>query len=94
MPEARSCVLVTASGMLTQTNTILRYLATLRPDVGLLGATEFDEAKVDQWAEFCWFELECLVGALTMPQQKGEPPFDPAQVKAVAAEDTAKVGGG
>ena len=90
MPVARSCVLVTASGMLTQTNSIMRYLASLRPDVALLGASDFDEAKVDQWAEFCWFELETLVGALTMPPQDGEPPFDPAQVKAVAAEDTAK----
>lgn len=90
LPNARSCVLVTKDGSLTQTSTILRYLAELRPDLTLSGATGFEQAMVNQWLEFCWFELEVLVGALTIRPDESEGTFDPASIRQILSRDAAR----
>ena len=61
---ARSLVLETPHGTLTQSNSVLRYIANLAPASELYGATGYEEALVDQWIEFAALELEVLVVAL------------------------------
>ena len=63
-PQARSIVLKTACGLLTQQNAILRYLAENSVDCGLVGATPFESAQVDQWLDFFWNELDFRAQAL------------------------------
>ena len=43
---------------LSRSNAILRYIAGLREDADLLGATAFDEASVDAWLEWSAQRLE------------------------------------
>jgi hypothetical protein len=58
-----------------------RYLAGLRDDLEVLGCGEgFGPAKVDQWVDFVWHEVEVVVGAVLLPARAGEPPFDAKQV--------------
>lgn len=85
--HARGCVLQTKEGYLTQTKAIARYLAGLRPDLGLAGASEADEPFVDQWMEFCWYELEVLLGALLLPSTAE---FDPKAVAQAVSTDIIK----
>ena len=74
-PSARSLVLLTPQGPLTQSNSVLRYIASLAPAAQLYGATEFDEALVDQWIEFAALELEVLVVALVPEDGSGASPL-------------------
>lgn len=88
LPQARSCVLECAEGRIGGTaNAIVRYLAGLRPDLELLGATEFAEARVETWLEFCWYELEVPIAAVVLPARQGEAEFDPKAVKTLAVKD-------
>ena len=63
-PQAKSIVLKTSSGYLTQQNAILRYLAENSASSGLTGATAFESAQVDQWLDFFWNELDFRAQAL------------------------------
>lgn len=56
--KAKSVLLVTASGALTQYNTILRYLGNVSKFAPLNGSSLFETAEVNQWLEFSWAELE------------------------------------
>ena len=38
-------------------------------------------AKVDQWVDFVWHEIEVVVGAVLVPARDGEPPFNAKQVR-------------
>ena len=51
-------VLDTPSGPLFESNAIARYVARLRPDVGLYGDNFYQQAQVDQWLDFSANELE------------------------------------
>lgn len=57
-------VLTTASGTITKTNAILRYLAELMPAQELLGANSFETSQVDQWLDFAWNEIEVRLQVL------------------------------
>ena len=74
-PSARSLVLLTPQGPLTQSNSVLRYIAGLAPAAQLYGATEFDEALVDQWIGFAALRLEVLVVALVPEDGSGASPL-------------------
>lgn len=52
-PSAKSMLLETPMGCVSQHIAILRYVA----DAQLLGITDLDRAMVDQWLEFSWQEL-------------------------------------
>ena len=56
-PKAKSVLLLTASGALTQYNTILRYLGNVSKLSPLNGSSLFETAEVNQWLEFSWAEL-------------------------------------
>jgi elongation factor 1-gamma len=57
-PLGRVPVLDTPQGSLFESNAIARYIARLRPDVGLMGATFHESAQVDQWMDFSAHDLE------------------------------------
>jgi hypothetical protein len=54
---AKSILLKTSSGIITQHVPILRYIAEIAPNARLMGANTFDSALVNQWLEFSWCEL-------------------------------------
>jgi hypothetical protein len=54
---AKSILLKTSSGLITQHVPILRYIAEIAPNARLMGANTFDSALVNQWLEFSWCEL-------------------------------------
>ena len=56
-PKARSIVLLTSEGPISQHTAILRYLAELSPLAELSGTSNFNAALVDQWLEFSWQEI-------------------------------------
>ena len=51
-------MLDTPTGPLFESNAIARYVARLRPDAGLYGASFYQQAQVDQWIDFSANELE------------------------------------
>jgi hypothetical protein len=54
---AKSILLKTKQGNITQHVAMLRYIAELAPASGLAGISSFDTAIVDQWLDFSWNEL-------------------------------------
>lgn len=57
-PLGRVPVLETANGCITQSNTIARHLARMRPEAGLLGGSVAEQTQVDQWLDFTTNEVE------------------------------------
>eukprot|EP00996_Jenningsia_fusiforme_P000698 NODE_1630_length_1464_cov_395.661484_g1472_i0.p1 GENE.NODE_1630_length_1464_cov_395.661484_g1472_i0~~NODE_1630_length_1464_cov_395.661484_g1472_i0.p1 ORF type:complete len:437 (-),score=112.19 NODE_1630_length_1464_cov_395.661484_g1472_i0:154-1401(-) len=57
-PLQKVPVLETPEGYLFESNAICKYLARLDLSKGLLGTTDYHQAKVDQWLDFCTSELE------------------------------------
>jgi len=78
-PNGKVPVLDTENGSIYESNAIARYVARLRPDAGLLGASFYENALVDQWIDFSTNELEpargvwayTIMGAL--PSQNPKP---------------------
>jgi elongation factor 1-gamma len=60
-PLGKVPALQTATGSLTESNAIARYVARMRADTGLFGATFFESAEVDQWVDFCSHNIELPV---------------------------------
>jgi elongation factor 1-gamma len=46
-------VLETPSGSIFESNAIARYVARIRSDTGLVGASFFESGLVDSWIDFC-----------------------------------------
>ena len=57
-PAGKVPVLETKAGSIFESNAIARYVARIRADTGLYGATLFESAQVDQWVDFCSHNLE------------------------------------
>ena len=57
-PLGRIPVLDTPFGSITESNAIARYVARLRQDTGLYGATFFESAQVDSWIDFTSHDIE------------------------------------
>ena len=53
--NAKSYVLKTSQGNITQHIAIIRYIAELSPSLN--GSAEIEKAQVDQWLEFSWQDL-------------------------------------
>lgn len=50
-------ILRTEHGWVTQSNTIIKYIAGCFPGANLVGCTLFDESFVDEWLETIWTEI-------------------------------------
>lgn len=81
-PQRTLPVLQTPSGALAQSNAILRYLASLREDEGLVPFTSFEAAQVEEWLEVSCSTFDPLVTLLS--STSGEKAY-------AAAKDRAKV---
>jgi len=57
-PLGKVPVLETPHGCLFESGAIARYVARLRADANLLGASNFQQGQVDQWIDFCSNEVE------------------------------------
>lgn len=77
--QGRVLVLETENGCLFNANACARYVARLRPDVGLHGLTFAEEGMVDSWIEWCSEELELPL--LAWAQQVKEWPQAAKQAK-------------
>jgi elongation factor 1-gamma len=87
-PLARVPVLDTPQGSIFESGAIARYVARLRADTGLLGASFFDSAQVDAWLGFCSTDIE-LPATLWYYPFLGVAPFN-AALCAKAKADLAK----
>ena len=61
MPSARTCVLMTGDGPLTQSGAALRYIGSVKAGTGLYGDTPYDESLIDSWLEVSVYEIEVAV---------------------------------
>jgi elongation factor 1-gamma len=66
-PMGKVPVLETPQGCLFESGAIARYVARLRSDANLLGATNFQQGQVDQWIDFCSNEVEPARGIWLYP---------------------------
>jgi elongation factor 1-gamma len=66
-PLGKVPVLETADGSIFESNAIARYVARMRADTELLGASFFNQAQVDSWIDFCTNELEVPMGMWIFP---------------------------
>jgi elongation factor 1-gamma len=57
-PMGKVPAMQTPQGGLCESNAIARYVARMRADTGLMGATFFESAEVDQWIDFCSHNIE------------------------------------
>ena len=56
-PMGKVPVLVTPEGAVSESTAIARYVARMRNDTALLGATFYEQGQVDQWIDWCNAEL-------------------------------------
>ena len=87
-PLGRVPVLDTPQGSLFESNAIARYVARLRSDTELLGASFFESAQVDTWIDFCSHDIE-LPATLWYYPYLGVAPYN-AQLTNKAKGDLAK----
>jgi len=66
-PLGKVPVLETPHGCIFESGAIARYVARLRSDANLLGACNMDQARVDQWVDFCSNEVEPSRSILIYP---------------------------
>jgi len=66
-PLGKVPVLETQHGTIFESNAIARYVARVRPDVGLYGGSVFQAGQVDQWLDFSTNELEPPRGVWIYP---------------------------
>jgi elongation factor 1-gamma len=66
-PMGKVPVLETPKGAIFESNAIARYVARIRADTELTGASFFQKAQVDSWVDFCSLELELPSTLLIYP---------------------------
>eukprot|EP01035_Chromulina_nebulosa_P020207 gene20207-26231_t len=66
-PLGRVPILETSQGVITESNAIARYIARLRPDVGLYGKTFYDSAVIDSWIDYNSHDIELPATLLLYP---------------------------
>lgn len=66
-PLQKVPVLETPNGCIFESGAIARYVARLRSDANLLGASNFQQAQVDQWLDFSLNEIEPARGIWLYP---------------------------
>lgn len=87
-PMGKVPTLETPEGSIFESNAIARYVARLRPDLGLYGQSFFESGLVDQWMDFCAHEIDVPMGCWLYPVL-GISPFN-AAATAKAKEDIKK----
>ena len=60
-PLGRVPVLETSSGSIFESNAIARYVARIKRDTELYGATFFESAQIDSWIDFCSHDIELVI---------------------------------
>jgi len=66
-PVGKVPVLETPQGCIFESGAIAKYVARLRADTNLLGASNIDQARVDQWVDWSMNELEPARGIWLYP---------------------------
>mmetsp|Transcript_13052 Transcript_13052/g.14366 ORF Transcript_13052/g.14366 Transcript_13052/m.14366 type:complete len:411 (-) Transcript_13052:261-1493(-) len=66
-PDAQLPILETADGILMKSNAITRFIARLRPDLGLYGQNYYEQAQIDSWLEWSNTDLEPSVNTWVLP---------------------------
>ena len=66
-PLGKVPVLETPEGSISEPAAIARYVARMRADTKMYGASFFEAGLVDQWVEFAKSELDLPVGMWTFP---------------------------
>ena len=66
-PLGKVPALETAEGSISEPAAIARYVARMRADTKMYGASFFEAGLVDQWVEFAKSELDLPVGMWTFP---------------------------
>eukprot|EP00742_Colponemidia_sp_Colp-10_P000397 GILJ01000435.1.p1 GENE.GILJ01000435.1~~GILJ01000435.1.p1 ORF type:complete len:438 (+),score=108.38 GILJ01000435.1:184-1314(+) len=87
-PLGKIPVLETENGAIFESNAIARYVARMRADTGLYGATFFEAGQVEQWIDYTVSEVETPAAALVYPVF-GWIPYD-ANVAQQATSDLKK----
>ena len=87
-PLGKVPVLETSQGCIFESNAIARYLARMRVDTQLYGATFFESGQIDSWLDFCTHEIE-LPATMWFYPVFGYMPFN-AAATAKAKADLAK----
>jgi elongation factor 1-gamma len=75
-PLGKVPVLDTPAGSIFESNAIARYVARVRRDTELYGATFFESALIDSWIDFCTHELE-LPATMWLYPVIGYMPYNP-----------------
>eukprot|EP00392_Amoebophrya_sp_AT5.2_P017002 g17313.t1 len=75
-------VLDTGKGCIFASNAIGRYLARIRPDIGLYGQNFIEGGEVDSWVEYSTHELEMPICAWTYPLEQIYPEVTQATTRA------------
>jgi len=86
-PLGKVPVLKTPQGSLFESNAIARYVARMRRDTELYGATFFASAQVDSWIDFCTHELE-LAATMWLYPVIGYMPHNPLATAKAKADVT------
>merc|ERR1712146_282015 len=66
-PLGKVPVLETDKGYLFESGAILRYVARLAPAAGLMGSSFYEQALVDQWADFATSDLDGVLAPWVYP---------------------------
>jgi len=66
-PLGKVPALETSHGPLYESGAIMKYIARLRADTHLFGQTFYENALVEQWIDWCAFEVEPARGAWLLP---------------------------
>jgi len=66
-PTQKVPALDTPNGPIFESNAMARYVAGVRADSGLLGASHYESGQVDQWIFWATNELDAPVGCIVYP---------------------------
>ncbi|XP_020274678.1 elongation factor 1-gamma 2-like [Asparagus officinalis] len=67
-PMGKMPVLETPDGIVTESNTIARYVTCLKPDNPLYGSSLIENAKIEQWVDFAATELDPSIAGWVYPR--------------------------
>jgi elongation factor 1-gamma len=66
-PLGKVPVLETSEGHIFESHAILRHIARLHKEKGLYGSSDHESSLVDQWLDFCNFELDPEMLSIMLP---------------------------
>ncbi|XP_074264135.1 elongation factor 1-gamma-like [Silene latifolia] len=84
-PIGKIPVLETPEGAIFESNAIARYVARLKPDNSLFGASLIDSAHVEQWIDFASMEIDANIARWFYPRAGYIPFLAPAEEHAISS---------